>query len=294
MQRRVYRSKHFDFTKSCNDNTRPSVFRAALPESTAFNSGPSLVSSNNPELSGFLPVSKTEKQIPLPPGFCLSVLMPVYNEIGTLEEILRRVEAVDIPKQIILVDDYSTDGTRELLKKFEDKPGYTVAYHPHNMGKGSALQTALRNVEGTHVVIQDADLEYSPEDYPVLLRPILEGNADVVYGSRFKGSGRVFLYSHYVGNRFLTGLTNLLYSCNLTDMETCYKCFKREVFDKVKLRSPRFDIEPEITAKIFKNKFKVYEVPINYSGRDFEEGKKITWRDGFSAIFALLKFRFMD
>lgn len=242
----------------------------------------------------YLPESKSEKKIALPEGFCLSVLMPVYNEIGTLEEILRRVQAVDIPKQIILVDDYSTDGTRELLKQYEGQPGFTVTYHPHNKGKGSALQTALSHVEGTHIVIQDADLEYSPEDYPVLLRPILEGNADVVYGSRFKGSGRVFLYSHYVGNRFLTGLTNLLYSCNLTDMETCYKCFKREVFDKVKLRSPRFDIEPEITAKIFKNKFKVYEVPINYSGRDFEEGKKITWRDGFSAIFALLKFRIMD
>jgi glycosyltransferase involved in cell wall biosynthesis len=251
----------------------------------------SSASSDEPK---FLPASKSEKRIALPPGFVLSVLMPVYNEIGTLEEILRRVEAVDLPKQIILVDDYSTDGTRDLLKQYENRPGYTVAYHPHNMGKGSALQTALRHVEGTHIVIQDADLEYSPEDYPVLLRPILEGNADVVYGSRFKGSGRVFLYSHYVGNRFLTGLTNLLYSCNLTDMETCYKCFKREVFDKVKLRSPRFDIEPEITAKIFKNKFKVYEVPINYSGRDFEEGKKITWRDGFSAIFALIKFRIMD
>jgi glycosyltransferase involved in cell wall biosynthesis len=251
----------------------------------------SLESKEEPK---FLPASQSEKRTPLPPGFLLSVLMPVYNEIGTLEEILRRVEAVDLPKQIILVDDYSTDGTRDLLKQYENRAGYTVAYHPHNMGKGSALQTALRHVEGSHIVIQDADLEYSPEDYPVLLRPILEGNADVVYGSRFKGSGRVFLYSHYVGNRFLTGLTNLLYSCNLTDMETCYKCFKREVFDKVKLRSPRFDIEPEITAKIFKNKFKVYEVPINYSGRDFEEGKKITWRDGFSAIFALIKFRFID
>lgn len=244
--------------------------------------------------SQFLPIAKSEKRVPLPPGFLLSVMIPVYNEIGTLEEILRRVEAVALPKQIILVDDYSTDGTRDLLKKYENQPGYTVAYHPHNMGKGSALQTAIRNIQGTHVVIQDADLEYSPEDYPVLLRPILEGNADVVYGSRFKGSGRAFLYSHYVGNRALTGLTNLLYNCNLTDMETCYKCFKREVFDKVKLRSPRFDIEPEITAKIFKNKFKVYEVPINYSGRDFEEGKKITWRDGIWAIFALLKFRIMD
>lgn len=242
----------------------------------------------------FLPIPSIEKPIALPPDFLLSVLMPVYNEVGTLETILGRVEAEDIPKEIIIVDDYSTDGTRELYKKLEGRPGVRVFLHEHNRGKGAALQTAIANIKGTHVIIQDADLEYNPDDYPVLLRPILRGEADVVYGSRFKGSGRAFLFYHYIGNQFLTFLTNVLYNCNLTDMETCYKCFRREVFDKVKLRSERFNVEPEITAKIFKNKFRVFEVPIRYSGRDFAEGKKITWRDGFSAIWALIKFKFTD
>ncbi len=242
----------------------------------------------------FLPPASVERPVPLPEGFLLSVLMPVYNEMSTIEEILRQVHAVVLPKEIIIVDDWSTDGTRDFLKKIDGVDGVRVFYHDKNRGKGAALQTAIAQINGTHAIIQDADLEYDPGDYPVLLRPLLEGRADVVYGSRFKGSGRVFLYSHYIGNRFLTGLTNLLYSCNLTDMETCYKCFRSEVFDKVKLRSQRFNIEPEITAKIFKNHFKVFEVPINYSGRDFDEGKKITWRDGFSAIWALLKFRFTD
>lgn len=242
----------------------------------------------------FLPAPRSEKPVVIPEGFLLSVLMPVYNEVQFVERVIERVQAIDIPKEIILVDDCSTDGTRDILKGLEGKPGLKVYFHEVNKGKGAALQTALKHIEGTHVIVQDADLEYSPEDYPVLLRPLLEGDADVVYGSRFKGSGRAFLYSHYLGNRFLTGLTNVLYNTNLTDMETCYKCFKREVFDKVKLRSQRFNVEPEITAKIFKNKFKVHEVPISYNGRDFDEGKKITWRDGFSAIWAIIKFRFMD
>lgn len=242
----------------------------------------------------YLPPSVAERKVLLPDNFLLSVLMPVYNEKATIEQIIAKVQAVEIPQEIIIVDDCSKDGTREMLKAMEGREGLRIFYHDVNKGKGAALQTAISHIQGTHVVIQDADLEYDPADYPVLLRPILESNADVVYGSRFLGSRRVFLFSHYVGNRFLTFLTNLLYSCTLTDMETCYKCFKREVFDKVKLRSQRFNIEPEITAKILKNKFRVFEVPITYSGRDFDEGKKITWRDGFSAIAALVKFRFMD
>ncbi len=243
-----------------------------------------------------LPLPAAQKPTPLPEGFLLSVLVPVYNEAGTLETLLSRVEAVALPKEIVVVDDGSTDGTREVLQRLADegRPGLRVFFHARNRGKGAAIRTAIGEARGTHWVIQDADLEYDPDDYPTLLRPILEGNADVVFGSRFKGSGRVFLYWHYVGNKFLTGLTNALYGCNLTDMETCYKCFRREVFDKIKLRSDRFTIEPEITAKVFKSKFKVHEVPIRYSGRDFHEGKKITWRDGLAAIWALVRFRFRD
>ncbi len=242
----------------------------------------------------YLPEPRSDKRTPLPPNFLLSVLMPVFNEAQTLEKILTRVEAVEIPKEIILVDDFSTDGTRDLMKKLEGRPGLKIFYHDRNRGKGAALRTAIEHVGGTHVVIQDADLEYDPDDYPLLLRPILEGQAEVVYGSRFLGVRRVFLISHYIGNKLLTLTTNILYSCTLTDMETCYKCFKREVFEKVKLRSNRFDIEPEITAKVLKNKFRLFEVPIHYSGRDYAEGKKITWRDGFAALWTLIKYRFVD
>ena len=247
-----------------------------------------------PKKKKFLPPSVQEKPVELPDDFLLSVLMPVYNEKATLETILERVNAIDLPKEIILVDDGSRDGTREILQSMEGKPGVKVIFHERNRGKGAALRTAIEHIGGTHAIVQDADLEYDPGDYPALIRPILESGADVVYGSRFKGSGRAFHYSHYVGNKFLTFLTNLLYSCNLTDMETCYKCFRVEVFDKVKLKSDRFNIEPEITAKILKNKFRVFEVPIRYSGRDFDEGKKITWRDGFSAIWALVRYRFTN
>ncbi len=242
----------------------------------------------------FLPPPKYEKRIPLPENFLLSVLMPVFNEKNTIDEIIARVRAVEIPKEIILVDDFSTDGTRDILKNYEGQSDIRILYHEKNKGKGSALQTAIAQIQGTHVIIQDADLEYDPADYTILLRPMIESGADVVYGSRFLGSRRVFLISHYIGNVMLTWFTNILYSCTLTDMETCYKCFKREVFEKVKLTSPRFNIEPEITAKVLKNKYKIFEVPISYSGRDFEEGKKITWRDGFSAIWTLIKFRFKN
>ena len=243
---------------------------------------------------GYLPAPKTERPIKMPDGFLLSVMMPVYNEKETIHQIIKRVREVDIPKEIVIVDDYSTDGTRDILEEYDKDDDIRVFLHEKNKGKGAALRTALDNVKGTHIVVQDADLEYDPDDYPVLLRPILESGADVVYGSRFIGERRVFLFSHYVGNRLLTLITNVLYSCTLTDMETCYKCFRAEVFEKVKLRSNRFEIEPEITAKILKNGFRVFEVPIRYSGRNFEEGKKITWRDGITALWSLIKFRVMD
>ena len=227
----------------------------------------------------------------------LSIIIPIFNEVKTLDTLIERVLAVDlgeIGKELVLVDDGSTDGTRDLLKKYEDRPGFRVILHKKNGGKGRAVRTGLQNSSGDFLIIQDADLEYDPNDYKRLLAPILDGKADVVYGSRFKGEGRAFLATHYYGNKFVTFMANILYNTCLTDMETCYKVFRRGVFDKVRLRSNKFDIEPEITAKVFKNHFRVYEVPISYSGRDFAEGKKITWRDGFFALWALLKFRFMD
>jgi glycosyltransferase involved in cell wall biosynthesis len=227
----------------------------------------------------------------------LSVIIPIYNERKTLETIVSRVEAVDlgdIAKEIILVDDGSTDGTREILKGYADRPGFLVVLHEKNGGKGRAVRTGIEHFTGDIVIIQDADLEYDPQDFPTMLKPILQGKADVVYGSRFKGSGRAFLAHHYYGNKFISFVANILFNTCLSDVETCYKAFRREVFQKIRLRSNTFTIEPEITAKVFKNKFRVFEVPISYSGRDFSEGKKITWRDGFSAIWALVRFRFFD
>lgn len=243
--------------------------------------------------------STGEFVIPTPPpgeGPLLSVLMPVYNEMGTIEAIVERVLAVEIDKELVMVDDGSTDGTREWLREYEQRAPEDVRifFHPQNRGKGAAIQTAIENARGKLLVIQDADLEYQPEEYPLLVKPILKDQADVVYGSRFLGAHRAFLGTHYFGNKMLTFITNVLYNTCLTDMETCYKCFRREVFDKVRLRSQRFNMEPEITAKIFKNGFRVMEVPITYTGRDYHEGKKITWRDGFSAIWALVKYRFTD
>ncbi|MDP8222446.1 MAG: glycosyltransferase family 2 protein [Candidatus Lernaella stagnicola] len=225
----------------------------------------------------------------------LSIIMPVYNEEATLEEIIRQVMAVDLDKELIIVDDGSTDGTIAILKeKIESLAGVRVFYHEKNRGKGAAIRTGKQHITGDIALIQDADLEYDPNDYTTLIEPITAGKADVVYGSRFLGKHRAFLFWHYLGNRFLTFVTNLLYNTTLTDMETCYKVFKADILKDMAIRSDRFDFEPEITAKVFKAGHKVFEVPIYYSGRDFEEGKKITWRDGFRALWTIIKFRFVD
>ena len=225
----------------------------------------------------------------------LSIVIPVYNERDTLRALISRVEAVDYEKEIILIDDFSTDGTRDVLKDFENKENYQVLYHDHNQGKGAALQTGFSKTRGEIIIIQDADLEYNPTDYGILLAPILDGRADVVFGSRFLGgTHRVLFFWHYLGNKFLTTLSNMLTNLNLTDMETGYKVFTKEVNDSLTFKCNRFGFEPEFTAKVAKNKFRVYEVPISYSGRDYSEGKKITWKDGFAAIWYIFKFRFSD
>jgi glycosyltransferase involved in cell wall biosynthesis len=226
----------------------------------------------------------------------LSIIISVYNEKGTISEILDRVRGVDmgnIEKEIIIVDDFSNDGSREVLKGEEEK-GVIVLYHERNRGKGAAIRTALEHITGDFVIIQDADLEYDPEDYNKLLTPILKGRADVVYGSRFTGERRNMLFWHWIGNRFLTLITNILYNTTLSDMETCYKLFKAEVIKGLRIRSNRFNFEPEITAKVMKKGIRIYEVPISYTGREFNEGKKITWKDGFSALWTLVKYRFVD
>ena len=221
----------------------------------------------------------------------LSVVIPVYNERGTIREILECVRAVDIDKEIILVDDGSTDGTREILKGLSDN-ATKVVLHERNMGKGAALRTGFRNVSGDIVIIQDADLEYDPSQYPKLIRPILDGKADVVYGSRFVTGDcrRVIYFWHSVGNKFLTLLSNVFTNLNLTDMESCYKVFRREVLEKITIEENRFGFEPEITAKIAKMNVRIYEMGISYSGRSYKEGKKIGWKDGLSAIRCILKY----
>lgn len=231
----------------------------------------------------------------------LSVVMPVYNEKSSLLEIVGRVLAspITIERELVLVDDCSTDGTTELYPQLAERfPGarIRVVRHPHNQGKGAAIRTAIQHAEGDVIIIQDADLEYDPREYPKLLRPILDGRADVVYGSRFVGGDehRVLYYWHYVGNRFLTTLSNMFTNLNLTDMETCYKVFRREVARSFTIRSDRFGMEPEITAKIARRPWRVYEVGISYSGRSYEEGKKITWRDGVKAMFCIVWFAFFD
>ena len=227
----------------------------------------------------------------------LSVVVPVFNERNTLVEIVRRMRAVELPdgieREIIVVDDGSDDGTRDVLNQLGDST-VRVVMHEANLGKGAALRTGFAHATGDYVLVQDADLEYDPEDWPKLLNPVLRGKARVVYGSRFTGERRNMLLIHWIGNRFLSMTTNVLYNTTLSDMETCYKLFERELVGQLKLHSNRFDIEPEITAKILKRGIRIYEVPISYSGREFDEGKKITWRDGFSALWTLVKYRFRD
>ncbi len=225
----------------------------------------------------------------------LSIVIPIYNERDTLRTLISRVEAVDHAKEIILIDDHSTDGTRDVLKEYEDRENFQVLYHDRNKGKGAALRTGFSKAQGDIIIIQDADLEYNPIDYGILLEPILDGRADVVYGSRFTGgTHRVLFFWHYLGNKFLTTLSNMFTNLNLTDMETGYKVFTKKVNDTLTFKCNRFGFEPEFTAKVAKNKFRVYEVPISYSGRDYSEGKKITWKDGFAAIWYIVKFRFSD
>ncbi len=231
----------------------------------------------------------------------LSVVIPIFNERGTLLEILRRVLAVELPlaKQIILVDDGSTDGTRELYPTLDEHfpdADIRVLTHAQNRGKGAALRTGFAAATGDIVLVQDADLEYHPDDYPRLLEPILDGRADVVYGSRFVGgqAHRVLYFWHMIGNRFLTLLSNAMTNLNLTDMETCYKVFRRPVLEPIRIRSDRFGVEPELTAKIARGRWRIYEVGIRYAGRSYEEGKKITWRDGLQAIYTILRFRLSD
>jgi glycosyltransferase involved in cell wall biosynthesis len=222
--------------------------------------------------------------------------MPVFNEVRTLEEIVARVQSAPCDKEIIIIDDYSTDGTVDLLRKIEaQSQDVKVFYHDRNRGKGAALRTGFAWVSGDIVIIQDADLEYDPREYPQILEPILDGRADVVYGSRFLGGPhRVMFFWHYVGNQFLTLLSNMMSNLNLTDMETCYKAFRREVLKDLTLKSDRFGFEPEFTIKVAKRKFRIYEVPISYSGRTYEEGKKINWKDGVAAIIAIIRFRFFE
>jgi glycosyltransferase involved in cell wall biosynthesis len=224
----------------------------------------------------------------------LSVVIPVYNEIRTIEEILNRVRSVREDKEIIVVDDCSTDGTREWLIKVVGKD-IRVVFHSENKGKGAALRTGFEHVTGDIVIIQDADLEYDPGEYGRLIGPIMDGRADVVYGSRFTGGPqRVLFFWHYVGNKFLTLLSNMLTNINLSDMETCYKVFRASFLKDIAIKSNRFGFEPEITAKFARLKCRIYEVPISYSGRGYEEGKKITWRDGLATLFHIIRFRFFD
>jgi glycosyltransferase involved in cell wall biosynthesis len=234
----------------------------------------------------------------------LSILVPVYNEERTLEEVVRRISAVPTPKEIIIVDDGSKDRSREILTRLQKENDRAVPadntirvfFQPQNQGKGAAIKTALSHVTGEVVIIQDADLEYDPKDYPTLLEPIQSGLADVVYGTRFYGGGahRVLFFWHYVGNQLLTLISNMITNLNLSDMEVGYKVFRAEVLKGIDLKSPRFGFEPEITVKLAKKQCRFYEVPISYNGRTYAEGKKITWKDGIAALYYLIRFRLAD
>ena len=240
----------------------------------------------------------------LPHDFVLSVVMPVYNERETLLNSITRVRAVPIRKEIIVIDDGSTDGTREIIRQLEDEPSedevnvLRFCYYERNLGKGKALRTGFEFARGDVVIVQDADLEYDPSEYPRLLQPIIEGKADVVYGSRFLGHQphRVLLFWHYLGNRFLTSLSNCFTNLNLSDMETCYKAFRREVLVELSptLRQNRFGFEPEVTAKLARRRKRIFEIAISYSGRNYDEGKKIGWRDGLKALYCILRYAFAD
>jgi glycosyltransferase involved in cell wall biosynthesis len=243
----------------------------------------------------------------IPDHITLSVVIPVYNEKATIREIVRRVSAVPINKQIIVVDDCSTDGTREILRDLEQQqPGLVVIFHDINQGKGAALRTGFRRATGQIVIVQDADLEYDPEQYPQLVQPIVDDLADVVYGSRFIGeTHRVLYFWHYLANKFLTLLSNMFTNLNLTDMEVCYKLFRREVIQGITLKSDRFGFEPEVTAKVARftlpardgspaRKCRIYEIPVSYHGRTYHEGKKIGVKDGFQALYCILRFAWAD
>ena len=225
----------------------------------------------------------------------VSVIVPVFNERSTVAEIVRRMRSVELPieREIVVVDDGSDDGTGAVLTQLRDSTVRVIA-HPQNRGKGAAIRTGLESATGDLVLVQDADLEYDPEDWPRLLAPVLKGRARVVYGSRFTGERRNMLFLHWVGNRFLSLITNVLYNSTLSDMETCYKLFDRRVLDGIRLHADRFDFEPEFTAKVLRRGIRIYEVPISYAGRELSEGKKITWQDGVTALWTLVKYRFVD